>query len=143
VTKRRKSYGVGYAKPPRKNRFKPGKSGNPKGRPKGSKNFTTVLEKELRAHVAITENGRQGKATKLEAMVKQIVNRAASGDSKAMQALLKHLLSQGNEAHLGDPYATGFDTEADRLVMASIVQRIRAMAPPPETDQPNNSRKSK
>ncbi|MFZ3585531.1 DUF5681 domain-containing protein, partial [Loktanella sp. DJP18] len=30
-------YSVGYAKPPESSRFKKGKSGNPKGRPKGAK----------------------------------------------------------------------------------------------------------
>src|SRR5436190_1415506 len=70
---------VGYRKPPTHSRFKKGKSGNPNGRPKGTVNFATVLLKTLREKVVIKENGRRTVITKLEASVKQLVNKAASG----------------------------------------------------------------
>ena len=41
-------YEVGYKKPPIHTRFKPGVSGNPKGRPKGTKNLATDLAEENR-----------------------------------------------------------------------------------------------
>ena len=71
---------VGYRKPPANSRFRPGQSGNPKGRPKGSLNIATVLMKTLREKVVINENGRRKTITKFEASVKQLVNKAASGD---------------------------------------------------------------
>jgi hypothetical protein len=70
---------VGYGKPPQHTRFKKGESGNPTGRPKGSKNLTTLLEKELKQRVVITENGRRRSITKQEAMVKHLVNKAVFG----------------------------------------------------------------
>ena len=36
------AYAVGWGKPPRHTRFKKGQSGNPKGRPPGSKNMNTL-----------------------------------------------------------------------------------------------------
>src|SRR5262249_37801101 len=81
-------YRVGYKKPPRHTRFKPGTSGNTKGRPKGAKNFATVIEKELCARVEVTENGKRKRITKKEAIAKQTVNRAAAGDPKATSILL-------------------------------------------------------
>jgi Family of unknown function (DUF5681) len=78
---------VGYKKPPQATQFKPGKSGNPKGRPKGAKNFGTVISDELETRIAITENGKRRKISKREAIAKQLVNKAASGDAKAIPLL--------------------------------------------------------
>jgi uncharacterized protein DUF5681 len=49
---------VGPGKPPRHTRFKPGQSGNPNGRPKGSKNFATILQQQLTKMVTITVDGK-------------------------------------------------------------------------------------
>ena len=64
-------------------RFRPGQSGNPRGRPKGARNLSTVVAAALSERVAINENGRRRRITKLEAAVKQLVNRAASGEARA------------------------------------------------------------
>ena len=88
TTKRDSDYPVGYGRPPRDTRFKKGSSGNPKGRPRGSKNATTLLKEALNEQVVITENGRRRTITKKEAIVTQIVNKAASGDHRAIQLLL-------------------------------------------------------
>jgi hypothetical protein len=50
-------YDVGYRRPPPSGQFKKGTSGNPKGRPKGAKNFLTLLEQELAQTVVINEGG--------------------------------------------------------------------------------------
>ena len=50
---------VGYGRPPRPTRFQPSRSGNPKGRPKGSKNFSTLFSEELAQPVTLTENGKR------------------------------------------------------------------------------------
>jgi hypothetical protein len=68
---------LGYGRPPMTTRFRPGQSGNPRGRPKGARNLGTVVAAALSERVAINENGRRRRITKLEAAVKQLVNRAA------------------------------------------------------------------
>jgi hypothetical protein len=78
-----KSNGVGYRKPPRNTRFKPGKSSNPKGRLKGAKSFATVIAQELDDRVSVTENGRRKKISKRQVIIKRVVNKAAEGDLKA------------------------------------------------------------
>jgi hypothetical protein len=79
---------VGYRMPPDSTRFKQGVSGNPKGRPKGSLNVATTFLKALREKVVVNENGRRKTVTKLQAALTQLVNKAASGDLRALRHLL-------------------------------------------------------
>ena len=116
---------IGYKKPPAKSKFKPGTSGNPKGRPRGSKNFSTVLEEELSEHVAIIENGRQKRFSKGKVVAKHLVNQAATGDPKAMQTLISATRPRG--AARGAPVAvTPEESPEKKLVIADIIRRIRA-----------------
>lgn len=81
-------YEIGYGRPPKSTRFKPGQSGNPHGRPKGSTNLETLLTKALDAKVTIeTQNGTK-RITKREAIALKLVNQALSGDPKSIQTLL-------------------------------------------------------
>jgi hypothetical protein len=81
------TYEVGFAKPPKSGQFEKGKSGNPKGRPKGSKNLATVVLRESRQPVRV--NGPRGSrsVTKLEAAVMQLGNKAAQGDLRSQREL--------------------------------------------------------
>jgi Family of unknown function (DUF5681) len=79
---------VGYGKPPRETRFRKGRSGNPRGRPRGSRNFASLVEEALAEPVMINENGRRRKASKLQVIVKQLVNKAAQGDHRSIQLLM-------------------------------------------------------
>jgi hypothetical protein len=82
-------YKVGYRKPPRHSQFTPGRSGNPKGRRRGSMNFGTHLEQALTERVTITENGQRKRTSKMQVIVKQVVNKAAQGDHRATRLLLE------------------------------------------------------
>jgi hypothetical protein len=129
----RPAYDVGRGKPPKHAQFSKGKSGNPKGRPKGSKNFKTTIERELRRSVAISEDGRRRRITKQEAVAKQLVNKAVSGDTRAMPLLFNETRGDPNEVDA--PSANSALTDpADQLVLQSIVKRIlEANVPAPPT----------
>lgn len=88
--------GVGYGRPPVSTRFQKGVSGNPRGRPKGVRNVASALTAALSERVTVNENGRRKRITKLEAALKQLVNRAAGGDLRSTQLLIT--LAQATEA---------------------------------------------
>jgi ribosomal protein S20 len=113
----------GYGNPPEATRFKKGVSGNPKGRPKGSLNVATVFIKTLREKVVINENGRRRTVTKLEAALKQLVNKAASGDIRALRQLLESARdaeAKQNAAAVQNPVIE----ELDQEVIDGIMQRF-------------------
>ena len=89
--KKEPPYRVGYKKPPAATKFKPGQCGNPKGRPKGARNLTSVLESEINALIAYTENGKRKKISKLGASVRQAVNKASAGDLRALLIILNEI----------------------------------------------------
>lgn len=83
---------VGYGRPPRHSQFKPGQSGNPRGRRKGSRGLKTDLHTELATKFSIQINGKPIKGTKQQLMLKALATRAATGDVKAASLLLPLIL---------------------------------------------------
>ena len=123
-------YEVGYAKPPKATQFKPGQSGNRKGRPKGSQNFGTVLEKELNSTVTVTEGGRRKQIRKKEVIAKQVVNKAAAGDLKATSILMAEARNMEASSPTSSlPSAPTEFPHADQLTLKNIIARIRASKP--------------
>jgi hypothetical protein len=80
---------VGYGRPPRHSRFNPGVSGNPTGRPKGSRNWLVDLINELQADIEISENGRNVRISKQRAVLRTLIDTAAKGDTRAATSVLQ------------------------------------------------------
>jgi hypothetical protein len=79
---------VGRGKPPKHTQFRKGTTGNPKGRPKGSKNLSTYIMEAARDHVTATVGGRIRKISKIQATAMQLATKAAGGDHAAMGKFL-------------------------------------------------------
>ena len=112
---------VGYRRPPRRTRFRPGCSGNPRGLARPAPVGPLVM-KELSETVVLTdEKGAKRTFTKLELAVRQLVNRAASGDRHA--TLLVFSLMREEHARRKTSQPRRLD-EADDVVIADLVRRL-------------------
>ena len=102
--KKKKNYEVGHSKPPKASQFKPGVSGNPRGRPKGSKNKLRGNEKKLNDHILkaantkmrITQNGEETTMTAAQAASQMLSLKSAKGDI-ASTKLFFALLARAEE----------------------------------------------
>ena len=115
-------YIVGYRRPPKASQFAQGKSGNPRGRPRGTPHLATVLQRTLREKVIISENGRRRMVTKLEAAISQLANNAVSGDGQAVKYLCQLVRSVEEQSVPVEP--TTQLSETDRKVWDNILRRF-------------------
>jgi Family of unknown function (DUF5681) len=85
----KRSATTGYGRPPEHARFKPGSSGNPKGRRKNSRNLKTIIQQALTSSVTLREGSRTRTVSKLEGIVLRQVESALKGNEKAALAVLR------------------------------------------------------
>ena len=116
-------YEVGYGRPPCHTRFVKGQSGNPRGRPPGAKNLSTLLSEALNETVIVTENGGRRKVTKRQAIVTQLVNRSATADFRAIKILLEIVRDIERQTEPSTPEASDF-SEADEKVIEQLRARF-------------------
>ena len=103
---------VGYKRPPRHSRFRPGQSGNPRGRQKGMRNFATDLRATLEASVALNDKGKARRVSTQEAALLRLKEKALKGDARALDRLidLARIFNGGAEDHtLGEPGGSAED----------------------------------
>ena len=112
---------VGNCRPPRSTRFRPGQSGNPRGRPKRAPGLSGLVARAFRQRVEAEENGRRRRITKLEAALTQLINNAAKGEHRSTQLALTLL---GDASALPEPRKPKHSREGDALVVAEIVRRL-------------------
>ena len=111
------SYAVGFGKPPVHARFKPGLSGNPRGRPKTQKSDGQILADILNARVRVNEAGEMKQITRREALYKNLIAKALQGNPSAQRLLLQIMTELG--ATTEDPKAMSV---AVRFVKAGEVE---------------------
>jgi hypothetical protein len=87
------AYDVGYRRPPKATQFKPGRSGNPKGRPRGRRPIGAILQEIMERKVSVTENGKTRRLSALEIMLRRLTNDAVRSDHRAIK-LLVYLLDR-------------------------------------------------
>lgn len=114
-------YEIGRGKPPRSSRFKPGQSGNPGGRKKGSLNLSTMLRAVLESDIDVTESGRRRTVAVLEAIILRQVQDALRGQPRAIDSLLDRY-----ERHCGrDDEPVEENAEEDQLLLERALKAMR------------------
>ena len=126
-------YQVGFGKPPKHAQFKPGKSGNPRGRPRGVKNLSTDIEEELNCKIAVTEGGTTTETTKQRAMIKSLFAKALKGDTRAATVLINLILGLEQTRIAND--AVEALAPDDLAILEDFMQRILKDAQDQETQQ--------
>lgn len=126
MSDRSADYAVGYGKPPQETQFRKGASGNPAGRPKGSKNLATIVLKEARKRVRV--NGPHGTrtVTKVEAAVTQLGNKSAQGDLRAAREFFALIQRSEEAADMGSSVLP--INELDQTVLESLRRRMSNFA---------------
>jgi Family of unknown function (DUF5681) len=117
---------VGYARPPIASRFKPGKSGNPRGRPRNSRNLKTIIQGALTAPVVLREGARKRSISKLEGIVLKQIESALKGNEKAALATLKMAAQVGLlEAPEGAGETPTLSASEQAMVNELVLQRTK------------------
>ena len=112
-----------YRKPPKASQFKPGQSGNPKGRPKGVRNFETDLDEALRALVEVKTNGGVRRITMQKALLQTLAEKARDGELRAIQHLTSLILRMDNR---GEAPATVLESN-DRAILDEYYEERKAL----------------
>jgi len=112
-------YVVGYGRPPKASQFVAGKSGNPRGRPKGSRSVGAVLQDIIQQKIVVTENGKTRRIPALEVMLRRLANDAMRSDAGATKLLLslidRYADATETKLHLGEMLAEDRDILAQYL----------------------------
>lgn len=115
---------VGFGKPPAHARFKPGQSGNPKGRPKGIKNLKTIARREFEQKIEVREGQRVREITKKEAFVKGTINRALQKGGKDSDTAFRLLAEIEGDAEAASAPSIPLNQDEEE-VLAAYKARLR------------------
>lgn len=105
---------VGYRRPPKQHQFKPGQSGNPKGRPKGTPTLQEVMAREATKLIKIKQGDNVVSVPKLEALARRVFNKALEGDLAAARMIFQ--LAAEPEAPAAAESAESFALPEDDVI---------------------------
>jgi hypothetical protein len=115
-----REYAIGHGKPPPEYTWKPGQSGNSRGRPKGRKSEATIWKEILSRKVKVMIGGKLKEVTLQEAMQYRIAGDGVAGNIKSAGFVLnRSAIAVAGEIPISD------STEDDRAVLEAFARRIK------------------
>ncbi len=121
---------IGHGNPPRHSQFKKGQSGNPRGRPKGRKDFATMVDEALYARIRVRDQGRHKTLTMLEAILLRIRKGALEGDPKCIDRIFRLMpLIQKPQRDDNENASTPLDPDMDKQILEEFLIMARDINP--------------
>ena len=108
--------------PPGGGRFTPGVSGNPSGRPKGSRNLRTDLTRLMKKKIAVRESGKARSISRQEAMLLRLFEKALQGDVRAATSIINVIMKLDPTAG-AENLIREATSEMDREIIADFLRR--------------------
>ena len=118
-------FAVGYKKPPRHSRFRPGQSGNPRGRQKGVRNLATDVKRTLEVPVRLNDQGRARRVSSQEAALLRLREKALMGDPRALAQFLELAKIFNNSSAVASAGGEALAAE-DRAILDAFAEDIRS-----------------
>jgi hypothetical protein len=124
MTENEQADSVGYKRPPREHQFRAGQSGNPSGRPKGTRNFRSELREELSEVVTVHDGDRDIQISKQRALIKSVVAAAIDGNQRAAASVLAMCMRMLADAEDDD----AIEDVGDREIVEAFTKRKKRAA---------------
>lgn len=134
------AYKVGFGKPPVEHQFKPGRSGNPRGRPKGAKSLMAALRDTLMDPRSIRKGKRKKNVPAFVAAVEVALRDALAGNNAALRSLVS-LLPMIGEPKPDDPAETPLGREEAHRQLKEYLGRFGIQLPDQEPSEQEDSDK--
>jgi hypothetical protein len=121
-------FAVGYKKPPQHSRFQPGRSGNPRGKQKGVRNFGTDVKRTLEVPVRLNDQGRARRVSTQEAALLRLREKALKGDARSIVQILELAKIFNNSTAVESAGDKALAAE-DQAILDAYAEEVRSRPP--------------
>jgi hypothetical protein len=121
-------FAVGYKKPPQHSRFQPGRSGNPRGKQKGVRNFGTDVKRTLEVPVRLNDQGRARRVSTQEAALLRLREKALKGDARSIDQFLELAKIFNNSTAVESVGDKALAAE-DQAILDAYAEEVRSRPP--------------
>jgi hypothetical protein len=119
-------YEVGYKKPPKHSQFKPGRSGNPKGRSKEAKGLKKIVKEKLTQKILARTASGAKRVSLIEGVIQKLIELAMKGNPRALEKLLTlYTLAVPDVLETLDAPTSQDLTATDQAILDAFISNFR------------------